>query len=73
MYIKNPQIGPPLVANPAVSVIAGLPVVYRGVRRDADGPAMVTIWPERQRTRHNAPESPDDNPGLRGLLLDMVV
>ena len=73
MYTKNSHMGLPMVANTAPSVIAGLPVVYRGVHRDADGPAMVTIRPGRQRTRHEAPDAPDDNPGLRGLLLDMVV
>jgi len=73
MFIKNPHMGLPVTANAAPAVIAGLPVVYRGGRRGADGPAMVTIRPERQRTRHEAPDAPEDNPGLRGLLLDMVI
>lgn len=73
MFIKNHHMGLPAAANTVPSVIGGLPVVYRGVPRDADAPEMITIRPERQRTRHEAVDAPDDNPGLRGLLLDMVI
>lgn len=73
MFIRNPHMGLPVAASTAPSMIGGLPVVYRGARRDADHPAMVTIRPGRRRSRQEAPEAPDDNPGLRGLLLDMVV
>lgn len=73
MFIRNSHMGLPMAANTAPSVIAGLPVVYRGVDRDADRPAMVTIRPGRRRIRQEAPDALDDNPGLRGLLLDMVI
>lgn len=73
MFIKNVHMGLPMAANTAPSVITALPVVYRGVRRDVDGPAMVTIRPGRQHAPQEAPEAPDDNPRLRGLLLDMVI
>jgi len=74
MLIKNSHMALPIPANTtAPSVIAGLPVVYRGAHHNADDPAMVTIRPGRRRARQEATDAQNDNPRLRGLLLDMVV